>query len=106
MEQIEQVLIYLAAAGIIGVIICFGELTIHRLQLRRVAQKEADGPTGNYLLNDALTAAGITCAALWLLMVLFVIDDGMALARVLAFGLLLLGCIGAIWLYWRVRFRP
>lgn len=105
MELIEQVLIFLAAVATLIVVICFGELTLHRLQLRRTAQEEQDEPVRNYLLNDAITAGGVTCAGLWLLMALFVVDDSLV-GRVLAFGLLILGCIGAIVLYWRVRFRP
>lgn len=100
-ELIEQLVVLLSA---LCLVFLYGELSMHNFQLRQEALKEDDEVTARFLRNQALLSAGVAGAGIWLLLVVFVNDDGMWTRAVYVVALLL-GCLCAIWLYRELRFR-
>lgn len=98
--SIEIVITMLA----ILVAIPYGELTLHKYILRRLALKKSDQETADAVTNEGLLAAGIVGAALWLLLATMAGNSHSDLVELVTVGLLAIGAAGAIWLYVRIRF--
>lgn len=94
----------------IPIIVCYGELAIHTLSLKREEERcepgeVPDPDTITELTNRGLMALGLVGAAVWLLLAIAAGDSDSGLIRIIIIGLLAVGVAGAIWLYIRIRFR-
>lgn len=85
------------------IVLFYGELAIHKYMLRRLALKDGDQEAAALVTNEGLMAAGIAGAGAWLLLAIEA-GDGGDIMQIVIVALLVLGVIGAVWLYARMRF--
>lgn len=100
-----EIVITLLALSVIGF---YSELTIHKFSLRSDEKGEEGGGdpgTIQELTNVGLMSFGIVCAAVWLILAMLAGNSNSELVQIGILGLLALGVVGAVWLYFRIRFK-
>lgn len=99
LNEIFDIVILLSA---IALILFYGELAIHKYQVRKEAIKNNKPVAAAKVTNEGLMAAGLVGAGVWLLIATRAGDSDAAMAVVIA--LLALGAVGSVWLWIRIRF--
>jgi hypothetical protein len=105
LEIMQQFYPAVIVGSAVIIILLFGELAIHKLYLRHLALKDEDCETATSLTNDGLLAAGVSCAGAWLLMAITAGNASGTIVQFLTVMALLVGAVGGVVLYIRIRFK-